>query len=724
MRTFPALGLIGLCAGLLLTGCSGARPAPDPLPAAAAYARPTDGLLEREPLQRVVERQTRRDSVAVRAALRDRDPAVRARAAFALGAVQDRAAVPALLPLLADPEPTVRADAAFALGQSATEASEVALMDALRAEADPAVQRLLLEALGKTGGRATLAALPEVPLADSLEADRAIAIARYGLRGVLDAATTRWLADRLTSADGPLRAAAAYLFGRLPGTEPWLHVADDVRAAADGLAADDPAQMHLAAALGRLGGEDARLVRLLAESSDWRVRTNAARALAAPEPSAQASEALIGALDDASVHVASTAAASLAAARSLPEDTLGRIERWVGANESAWRVWAPLLPALAKGGRPDAALQHARTLRPPSPPPALPEHERPFAYAAALGALAHIATPEARALLTDASASADPRVAFAALEALKAQWEAGRSEVAAPFYFERFAEALRRRDLATAYAAAPALADSLFRPLGAADVLLASYREMTVPDDIEPMVEVVRAVGAVRDTTAVGFLLHVALEGPHPTLRRAAAETLSERFGEGVGFEATGIDPPDFPRISWAQLRALGRHPLLVLDTDRGEVVVELDAEAAPVTVQVIAVNARAGRYDGVPFHRVVPNFVIQGGDFARADGFGGPGYFLPSEFTRIPYERGAVGMASAGKDTEGSQFFATHSRQPHLDGRYTAFGRVVRGQDVVDAILQGDRVLEARIVPTEDGERWRERKTGRRRGERVNGTR
>lgn len=83
----------------------------------------------------------------------------------------------------------------------------------------------------------------------------------------------------------------------------------------------------------------------------------------------------------------------------------------------------------------------------------------------------------------------------------------------------------------------------------------------------------------------------------------------------------------------------------------------------------------------------MVPDFVVQGGDFARGDGFGGPGFEIRSEFTRMLFDRGVVGMASAGKDTEGSQFFITHSMQPHLDGSYTAFGRVIEGMDVVDSV-------------------------------------
>jgi peptidylprolyl isomerase len=130
--------------------------------------------------------------------------------------------------------------------------------------------------------------------------------------------------------------------------------------------------------------------------------------------------------------------------------------------------------------------------------------------------------------------------------------------------------------------------------------------------------------------------------------------------------------------------------------------VVELDAEQAPITVQTIAEFARAGRYDGVPFHRVVANFVIQGGDFERRDGYGGPGFEIVSEFTRIPYRRGTIGMASAGKDTEGSQYFLTHSIQPHLDGRYTAFGMLVEGFEALDAILESDVVVRATIEPSQ----------------------
>jgi len=133
--------------------------------------------------------------------------------------------------------------------------------------------------------------------------------------------------------------------------------------------------------------------------------------------------------------------------------------------------------------------------------------------------------------------------------------------------------------------------------------------------------------------------------------------------------------------------------------TDRGDIVLELDASAAPVTVNNFVTLARDGYYDGVTFHRVIANFMIQGGD-PTGTGRGGPGYQFADEFAGNPlrHERGVISMANAGPGTNGSQFFITHGPQPHLDGRHTVFGRVTSGMDVVDAIQQGDAMTRVTI--------------------------
>ncbi|HEY4592891.1 MAG TPA: peptidylprolyl isomerase, partial [Thermoanaerobaculia bacterium] len=135
------------------------------------------------------------------------------------------------------------------------------------------------------------------------------------------------------------------------------------------------------------------------------------------------------------------------------------------------------------------------------------------------------------------------------------------------------------------------------------------------------------------------------------------------------------------------------RQPRTVeIHTQRGTITVRLACPQAPMTCLNFLNLASQGFFDGLTFHRVVPDFVIQGGD-PKGDGSGGPGYAIRDEIDRLRYSRGVVGMALAGPDTGGSQFFFTLSPQPHLDGGYTAFGEVTAGAGVLDQIRLGDRI-------------------------------
>lgn len=128
------------------------------------------------------------------------------------------------------------------------------------------------------------------------------------------------------------------------------------------------------------------------------------------------------------------------------------------------------------------------------------------------------------------------------------------------------------------------------------------------------------------------------------------------------------------------------------METNRGTIVLEMYPQYAPKTVNNFVFLASQGFYDGVTFHRVISDFMIQGGD-PTGSGRGGPGYRFGDEFAGNPlrHETGVISMANAGPGTNGSQFFITHAPQPHLNGRHTVFGKVVEGQEVVDAIRAGD---------------------------------
>ena len=139
------------------------------------------------------------------------------------------------------------------------------------------------------------------------------------------------------------------------------------------------------------------------------------------------------------------------------------------------------------------------------------------------------------------------------------------------------------------------------------------------------------------------------------------------------------------------------------IETDKGTIELELYSEHAPKTVNNFVFLAREGFYDDVTFHRVIPDFMIQGGD-PTGTGRGGPGYQFEDEVRGNPlkHETGVISMANAGPNSNGSQFFITHSPQPHLNGRHTVFGKVVEGQDVVDAVEQGDRIVRVEVAEAE----------------------
>ena len=135
------------------------------------------------------------------------------------------------------------------------------------------------------------------------------------------------------------------------------------------------------------------------------------------------------------------------------------------------------------------------------------------------------------------------------------------------------------------------------------------------------------------------------------------------------------------------------------IETNKGVIELELFPNHAPKTVNNFVFLAREGFYDGISFHRVINNFMIQGGD-PTGSGAGGPGYSFEDEVADNPltHERGVISMANAGPNTNGSQFFITHSPQPHLNGKHTVFGKVVSDQNVVDSIQQGDKMEQVKI--------------------------
>ena len=137
---------------------------------------------------------------------------------------------------------------------------------------------------------------------------------------------------------------------------------------------------------------------------------------------------------------------------------------------------------------------------------------------------------------------------------------------------------------------------------------------------------------------------------------------------------------------------------IATFDTDRGPIRIELAPDKAPLTVANFVNLAKRGFYDGLSFHRVIPDFMVQGG-CPEGSGRGGPGYKFEDETKNgLAHERGVLSMANAGPNTNGSQFFITHIPTSWLDGKHTVFGKVIEGLDVVDAVKQGDAIKSVKI--------------------------
>jgi len=648
------------------------------------------------------------------------DPRVRARALLALARIQDVTTSPAVVAALRDAEAGVRAEAAFAAGELAlsweplTEEERGALAAPLlaveAAEPDASARAAQLDALGRLGTPDALARLVErlegadAELAGHAALALGVAARRGGAAVVKDVPLAP--ASALLAASHPVevRYAGAFLLASARRAEalPTLRrCLGDEDADVRGLCAK---------AFGDVGGpEDAAVLGRLLEDAAPRVAAEAARSLAKLAATCGGPCTAVEALEP-------LAARAKRVARGLPPPQASSATGSAAAETLARSAEGHPLLALAQQGLPGFAAPLLVSLR-----LALADAERGAAselaradlgwldcrLAAALdrqrGVVADTATcgfgrvPEARRLalglreVSQAPVKTPAGFAVGYLDHPSPSVRLTAMEVLAERPVPRAATAVRPllggEDLVVAGAAAATLGR-----LGDAGALpgveALADRVPTEPDLADP---VAGALVALQGPAAEPRLRQW-LTLPHANVRRVAAQALTKLTGQPVRSSRVELPPYAFrpePAPAGAGL---------VLRTDKGDITVRLDDARAPLTSGNLFALARKGYFDGVTFHRVVPDFVAQGGD-PRGDGEGGPGHSIRCEVTRRPYTRGVLGMALSGKDTGGSQFFFTHAPQPHLDGRYTAFGEVVSGMDVVDALLEGDVIREARAV-------------------------
>lgn len=285
--------------------------------------------------------------------------------------------------------------------------------------------------------------------------------------------------------------------------------------------------------------------------------------------------------------------------------------------------------------------------------------------------------------------SEDDLIRFYALRQLSNWWEELEPDVKSDSITTQV-NALVKKNMMTASRSMIFVMGSLFNDsLLIADDEFELIEEMLskfkLPEDIEVFQAITSVLKERFEEDAKAFIDSLAQQN-----NAALNETIRDQ-----GWDIPVGDKPitEFRTPEWRKLTRLGANPVLILDTSKGDIKIRMDVLNAPATISGLQSLIKENEYIGVPFHRVVPNFVIQGGDIETQNGFGGPDYVVPTEASSEQYERGKVGIASAGTDTEGSQFFIMNQWHPHLNGRYTIIGTVTEGMEVADRIVQGDLI-------------------------------
>lgn len=590
-----------------------------------------------------------------------------ARALVVAARTQDPARLDGWRATLATGAASERAAAAFAVGQlgmaweppseAVRARAEAALVEALGREKDATVRDRIVEGLGKVGGGAALA-----PLVAAL--------------------------------DGKERARAALALAALAKNRAVTDGA--ARARLEKLAGDRDPEVRQAAALALLRYHDPAsraLLRGCLGDMAVHVRATCAKALAdvGSDEDAEALEPLVGDRDD---RVAAEAARTLTKLAQRCADAGCRALRALQDAKLPWRpsvVQAVTFEHLR--GMAAAALLRAAW---EAAPKASGLDARTRAILACKLAMAHDRAVGRLELLSACAASERDRGVWMAEALADAGGPALAKLAASPHAAVREAAA-EGADAATTKellgdADAPVVAAAAERAekgqmSDAAGEIVAALGRVHGPDAIEAQQALLSAAATLRLSAAIPAARALVDAEPY-ALRQAAAHALSALEGKPVTARLPSLPATPAPALPPTMVR---------LRTTRGTIRARLWVDDAPRTAANFVALARKRFYDRLTFHRVVPDFVSQGGD-PRGDGAGGPGYLIPCEIGMRRYGEGVLGMALSGRDTGGSQFFFTHAPEPHLDGRYTAFGEVVSGLDVVTALVEGDVILELTV--------------------------
>jgi len=583
----------------------------------------------------------------------------------------------ALVGRLEDPSLNVRAAAAYALGQSGQANFTSNLLSAFKDRDSISVNNPqnsnILEGIGKIGDKTqleNLATINTYTKSDTLLLlGQVKGIYRFGLRGMYSSTGTETMMKILKDKGYPteVRLVAAHYMARAKTMNIEAHKFDLADLARQ--ETNDDIRMSLYYALRHTKDPKIRdfLMARLDTESDYRSKVNIIRALGSFKY-IQVVDKIISFLKDDNVHVAKTAANYLVL-HGKSEDA--SFYREFSEDIKDWNVKTKLLQSVTKHMPHyfDKARNKIRT----DALSAISQSQNPYEQAEYLAILGN--DIDSYSALKDMSLNAtNPLIKNKSAEAIASiitndQISAYLKNGLGKFRrtaAEDVQELIEQGDVGVIYTLANLISggkSGLQEYITTDDFLVVALSKLQMPKHVETYNALVKAIKKINPAST-----------------------------------KTAVTPDANKAIVWSELDKYGNNPIATINTSKGTIRMELYPYEAPLSTYSFIDLANNDFYDNKTFHRVVPNFVIQGG-CPRGDGFGSADYTIRSEFSQKYYDaEGYVGMASAGPHTESTQFFITHSPTPHLDGKYTIFGKVLSGMDVVHNIQQGDVMTDVII--------------------------
>lgn len=603
-------------------------------------------------LVKIGEFQDRRQTDSLIHYLLSKNPTYRIEAAKALASVQDSIASMQLgSMLLEDPIAEARAAAAFALGQTAGLASSNALIPALQ-DKDGSVLREVAEALGKTIREYDLANLKMFKPKDTL-AQEGLAWAFYhlGLRAMADSVIAK-RAMRFLEPSSSLqtRLGAAHFFSR----SVKLKIGKDYQLLENAAVKDPSPLVRMAATNGVRKLDSAIAFPILLKTlkdSDYRVRINAVRSIAS-WPSINAQRKAIELVNDKNELVGIAASEAIKPVVELYDELLASAQKATNV-----RIKSNLYRAVVLLNVKQAVIEEIKQLYQRTDN----EYDKAHLLNSFVGDTKSYEFVAAEVMH---SKSLVIKSTGALVLTSMLQFKLFDSKLK-PAFANHFQKMIEQGDPGVLGIAAAALGDSangFKNVISDYSFLQKAKSKLSLPKDIE----------AIQP-------LEIAIA-----------------YFEGRKIPIPSKSEFNHP-INWKEVQAIDKAQLVKIETTKGNILLRLLVEEAPGSVANFVDLVNKKYFDGKFVHRVVPNFVIQAG-CNRGDGFGSEDYSIRSEFSLRRYSEGLVGMASAGKDTEGTQWFITHSPTPHLNGHYTIFAVVTKGMDVVHQLQVGDQILTVRL--------------------------